>query len=38
MNDQWTAKGGYAEGYKVPRLEQLTQGLSTLLVKDAHQF
>ncbi|MDM1310167.1 TonB-dependent receptor [Acinetobacter indicus] len=30
MNDQWTAKGGYAEGYKVPRLEQLTQGLSNV--------
>ena len=30
MNDQWTAKGGYAEGYKVPRLEQLTQGLSNI--------
>ena len=30
MNDQWTAKGGYAEAYKVPRLEQLTQGLSNV--------
>lgn len=29
-NDQWTAKGGYSEGYKVPRLEQLTQGLSNV--------
>lgn len=30
VNDQWTAKGGYSEGYKVPRLEQLTQGLSNI--------
>ncbi len=30
VNDQWTAKGGYSEGYKVPRLEQLTQGLSNV--------
>lgn len=26
-NDQWTVKGGYAEGYKAPRLEQLVDGL-----------
>lgn len=30
VDDQWTAKGGYSEGYKVPRLEQLTQGLSNV--------
>ncbi|MDV4316622.1 TonB-dependent receptor domain-containing protein [Acinetobacter indicus] len=26
-NDQWTVKGGYAEGYKAPRLEQLVDGI-----------
>lgn len=26
-NDQWTIKGGYAEGYKAPRLEQLVDGI-----------
>ena len=25
--DQWTIKGGYSEGYKVPRLERLTNGI-----------
>ncbi|MCK7608544.1 TonB-dependent receptor [Acinetobacter portensis] len=25
-HQQWTIKGGYSEGYKVPRLEQLTMG------------
>lgn len=26
-HDQWTLKGGYSEGYKVPRLERLTNGI-----------
>lgn len=26
-NDQWTVKGGYSEGYKAPRLEQLVDGI-----------
>lgn len=26
-NDNWTFKGGYSEGYKVPRLERLTNGI-----------
>ncbi|WP_180065184.1 TonB-dependent receptor domain-containing protein [Acinetobacter sp. YH16037] len=27
VNDTWTVKGGYSEGYKAPRLEQLTNGV-----------
>lgn len=27
INDMWTLKGGYSEGYKAPRLEQLTDGV-----------
>ncbi|PJI35345.1 MULTISPECIES: TonB-dependent receptor domain-containing protein [Acinetobacter] len=27
VNDTWTLKGGYSEGYKAPRLEQLTNGV-----------
>lgn len=26
-NNQWTVKGGYSEGYKAPRLEQLVDGI-----------
>lgn len=26
-NDNWTVKGGYSEGYKAPRLEQLIDGI-----------
>lgn len=30
-NDQWTVKGGYAEGYKAPRLEQLVDGIHNVV-------
>ena len=34
-NDQWTVKGGYAEGYKAPRLEQLVDGIHNVVSQGA---